>query len=145
VSQRFFPAGIDGAFTGPFYRLQNELSLTGGNLQAPLANGITVFPGGVPLYKDGVLVGGLGVSGDGVNEDDIITYAGSKNFRPDPDIRSDSLAEDDAVSFLRQRFTTITSMFTISSDLVADVNARLDLGLDNIQLPYVKFPRNPDV
>jgi uncharacterized protein GlcG (DUF336 family) len=41
----------------------------------PLANqnGIVFFPGSAPLYKNGVLVGGLGVSGDGVDQDDVVT------------------------------------------------------------------------
>ena len=50
----------------------------------PIRNGITIFPGGVPLYKNGVLVGAIGVSGDGVDQDDNITFAGTKNFRPAP-------------------------------------------------------------
>jgi uncharacterized protein GlcG (DUF336 family) len=145
VSQRFFPAGIDGGFTGPFFTLQNELS-SGANLKAPLANGITIFPGGVPLYKKGVLVGAVGVSGDGVNEDDTISYAGTQTFRPpDPGIRSDHLDEADAVGFLTRRFNAIRTSFTLSNDLVDDVLDRLALGLDDVQLPYVKFPRNPDV
>ena len=50
-------------------------------------NGIIFFPGGVPLYKDvtgtgnSVLVGGLGVSGDGVDQDDDVTYSASLGFR----------------------------------------------------------------
>jgi uncharacterized protein GlcG (DUF336 family) len=147
ISQRFFPAGIDGGFTGPFYKLQNELSLRAGNLKAPLANGITIFPGGAPLYKNGQFVGAIGISGDGVNEDDLISFGGAKNFRPEPGIRCDALEEDDAVSFLQSKFDTITGMFNfnLSTDLKRGIGNRLALGLDNIQLPYVKFPRNPDV
>ena len=54
---------------------------------APLnQSGIVFFPGGVPLYKDingtKVLVGGLGVSGDGVDQDDDVTFSASLGFRP---------------------------------------------------------------
>ena len=59
-------------------------------------NGIVFFPGSMPLYKDtngdGVpeLVGGLGISGDGVDQDDIVTMAASRGFRPSrPILRAD--------------------------------------------------------
>ncbi|MCK4742728.1 MAG: heme-binding protein [Sulfuriflexus sp.] len=42
----------------------------------PLRNGIQIFPGSVPIYKNGVLVGGIGVSGDGVDQDDMISFLG---------------------------------------------------------------------
>lgn len=45
-------------------------------------NGIVFFPGSTPLYKDGVLVGGLGVSGDGVDQDDIVTFLAAQGFLP---------------------------------------------------------------
>jgi hypothetical protein len=48
-------------------------------------NGVVFFPGSTPLYKDGVLVGGFGVSGDGVDQDDVVTFGGSGEFRPRPD------------------------------------------------------------
>ncbi|HET6518561.1 MAG TPA: heme-binding protein [Geminicoccaceae bacterium] len=41
-----------------------------------LANGLQIFPGGVPIYRDGVLVGGVGVSGDGIDQDDMIAFLG---------------------------------------------------------------------
>jgi uncharacterized protein GlcG (DUF336 family) len=45
-------------------------------------DGVVFFPGGVPLYFDKKLAGGLGVSGDGVDEDDVVTTAGSAGFSP---------------------------------------------------------------
>ncbi len=42
-----------------------------------LANGIQIFPGSVPIYRNGVLVGGIGVSGDGVDQDDMISFLGT--------------------------------------------------------------------
>ena len=44
-----------------------------------LANGIQIFPGGSPLYRNGVLVGGVGVSGDGIDQDDMISFLGGAN------------------------------------------------------------------
>lgn len=41
-----------------------------------LANGAQAFPGGMPLYRGATLVGGLGVSGDGVDQDDMIAFLG---------------------------------------------------------------------
>ena len=40
------------------------------------------FPGSAPLYRNGILVGGLGVSGDGVEQDDYVTAAGAVGFEP---------------------------------------------------------------
>ena len=54
-----------------------------------LPNGITIFPGGFPLYRNGVLVGGIGVSGDGIDQDDIIAAAGTVGFDAPVAIRAD--------------------------------------------------------
>ncbi|MFL6863740.1 MAG: heme-binding protein [Allosphingosinicella sp.] len=44
-----------------------------------LANGTQIFPGSVPVYRGGQLVGGLGVSGDGIDQDDMIAFLGTHN------------------------------------------------------------------
>ena len=49
------------------------------------------FPGGVPLYKNGVLVGGIGVSGDGVDEDEAVALAGAAGFEAPEAIRVDKV------------------------------------------------------
>jgi hypothetical protein len=55
-------------------------------------------------------VGGLGVSGDGVEQDDFVTAAAvTPNFVPPMEIRAD----------------------------------RIIIG--NVRLPFLKFPRNPEV
>ena len=41
-----------------------------------LANGLQIFPGGVPVYRGTSLVGAVGVSGDGVDQDDMIAFLG---------------------------------------------------------------------
>lgn len=43
---------------------------------AALANGLQIFPGGVPVYRGGTLAGAVGVSGDGVDQDDMIAFLG---------------------------------------------------------------------
>lgn len=47
--------------------------------QNRLQNGIQIFPGGVPIYRGGVLVGGIGVSGDGIDQDDMVSFLGLNN------------------------------------------------------------------
>ncbi len=44
-----------------------------------IGNGIQIFPGGVPIYRGTLLVGAIGVSGDGVDQDDMIAYLGLAN------------------------------------------------------------------
>ena len=41
-----------------------------------LANGIQIFPGAVPIYRGDQLVGAIGVSGDGVDQDDMVAFLG---------------------------------------------------------------------
>jgi len=42
-----------------------------------LQNGIQIFPGGVPVYRGSTLVGAIGVSGDGIDQDDMISFLGA--------------------------------------------------------------------
>jgi uncharacterized protein GlcG (DUF336 family) len=91
LAQDYFPPGIGGEhgplFEGTDFAYQRRLlSLPG---LPPYNNGITIFPGGIPLYKNGQLVGAIGISGDGVDQDDLIAFAGSQGFEPPPEIRSD--------------------------------------------------------
>ena len=114
LSRPFFPDGIDGSPHGPnskpisvFSPFNNGLQVAlvkstlvnilsglpfvpGGCTGIPaLANGIQIFAGSVPLYKNGVLVGGIGISGDGIDQDDLIAAAGSIGFEAPPNIRAD--------------------------------------------------------
>ena len=92
-AQPLFPPGIDGADRGPFFDLYVKDALNactqGSQAANPNQNGIVFFPGALPLYKNGVLVGGLGVSGDGVEQDDYVTAAGGLGFEAPPDSRAD--------------------------------------------------------
>ena len=44
-----------------------------------LKNGIQIFPGAVPIYRGDVLIGALGISGDGIDQDDMIAFLGVHN------------------------------------------------------------------
>ncbi len=60
-------------------------------LGAFIGNGLQVRQASVPLYKNGRLVGGVGCSGDGGEQEDIVVGFGSAGFEADPNIRSDRL------------------------------------------------------
>jgi uncharacterized protein GlcG (DUF336 family) len=94
-AQPLFPPGINASSPGPFfplYEMDWANPCTQGSQSAnPNQNGIVFFPGSVPLYKNGVLVGGLGVSGDGVDQDDYVTNAGAQGFDAAAAIRADQV------------------------------------------------------
>jgi uncharacterized protein GlcG (DUF336 family) len=64
-----------------FHSCAGILGAPPGNPAGPpiLANGLQIFPGGFPIYRNGVLIGGIGVSGDGVDQDDLISFLGLYN------------------------------------------------------------------
>ena len=120
LSQSFYPPGIDRDSLdvpvehGPLFEedidafgYQRRL-LTEPGLPA-YGNGITIFPGGIALYKNGLLAGAIGISGDGVDQDDLIAAAGANGFNPPQEIRCDQIF------------------------------------YHGIRLPYVKFPRRPNL
>jgi uncharacterized protein GlcG (DUF336 family) len=90
-AQPFFPPGIDSDVSdpepGPWYQslfvrdLQNACT-QGDQLTNPNQNGVVFFAGSTPLYRGGQLVGGLGVSGDGIEQDDYVSYFGAGEFLP---------------------------------------------------------------
>jgi uncharacterized protein GlcG (DUF336 family) len=127
-SQPLFPPGIDGSGAGPFFPLylyDTANPCTQGPSSSAFTpntnnmSGIVFFPGSLPLYRNGVLVGGLGVSGDGVDQDDFVT-AGAVNA---------------ACNFGGPCGVP---------DFQAPANIRADqVVIRNVRLPYQKFPRNP--
>jgi uncharacterized protein GlcG (DUF336 family) len=125
-AQPLFPPGINGSGDGPFFQLYLKDTANpctqGSDPGAPNTNnmsGIVFFPGSLPLYRNGVLVGGLGVSGDGVSQDDFVTGG----------------AVDEACGF--------GGPCGVPS-FEAPINIRADqVVIRNVRLPYLKFPRNP--
>jgi uncharacterized protein GlcG (DUF336 family) len=93
LAQKHFPPGIAARPPGPLFGEQLAFSLpllTGDPLLEPeLPNGITVFPGGFPLYRAGVLIGAIGVSGDGIEQDDLIAASGAVGWHPSTALRAD--------------------------------------------------------
>lgn len=107
LGQGLYPPGINGTQPGIFLGLQEKFSLitpvsipftnplngaaimTATNVDPNLPNGITIFPGGFPLYRNGVLIGAIGVSGDGVDQDDLISASGASLFPAPVPIRAD--------------------------------------------------------
>jgi uncharacterized protein GlcG (DUF336 family) len=96
-AQPFFPPGIDDSNAGPFFPLfMNDVvnpctqglehGLSSGN-----NSGIVFFPGSTGLYRNGTLIGGLGVSGDGVDQDDYVTSGGAAEFQAPANIRADQI------------------------------------------------------
>jgi uncharacterized protein GlcG (DUF336 family) len=106
-----FPDGINNTASGPFspsldqwsvFNVGLQLDLIKSNLQAVLGgaalpctpipnlpNGLQVFAGSIPLYKNGELVGAIGISGDGIDQDDLIAAAGAAGYTPPVGLRSD--------------------------------------------------------
>ncbi|MEA2624317.1 MAG: hypothetical protein QOD06_362 [Candidatus Binatota bacterium] len=87
LSQKDYPPAVDGTAPGPLRGRQQQLSRT----CAPFGNGITIFPGGLPLYRGGALVGAIGISGDGVDQDEIIASEGTLGFEAPEGIRTDRI------------------------------------------------------
>jgi uncharacterized protein GlcG (DUF336 family) len=107
LSQPFYPPGIDGNGPGPLFQLaiDNQRAFLDASQTVQPAtrlgsappdpgyqNGLIFFPGSVPLYKSGQLVGALGVSGDGVEQNDFIAAGGGRGFEPPPELRIDNFS-----------------------------------------------------
>ena len=92
-SEPLYPLSIDFTSPGPFFNLYKfdvaNPCTQGSQAPNPYQNGIVFFPGALPLYRNGVLVGGLGVSGDGVEQDDFATAAGAIGFEAPEQMRAD--------------------------------------------------------
>ncbi len=107
LAQSLYPPGIGRTSPGIFLGLQEKFSAFPADFENPLngaivasapavnpnlPNGITIFPGGFPLYRNGVIVGAIGVSGDGIDQDDIVTASGAALFPAPKGIRADRFA-----------------------------------------------------
>ncbi|MFL6585190.1 MAG: heme-binding protein [Chthoniobacterales bacterium] len=101
LAQTRYPPGLDVQDPGPYFGLQEGFSgfqrsaLPNFILNPTFApdprfpNGITIFPGGFPLYRNGQLIGAVGISGDGVDQDDIVGASGTHDFLAPNSIRAD--------------------------------------------------------
>lgn len=67
-----------------------------------IRNGIQIFAGSVPIYRGSTLIGAVGVSGDGIDQDDLIAAGGANTFAPPAGIRSDqTFVRDVRLPFLK--------------------------------------------
>jgi hypothetical protein len=102
AAQPLFPPGIDldkAATPGPWFDLfaydgrnpctEGPGPSRGANRSFQNQSGIVWFPGSAPLYRNGALLGGIGVSGDGVEQDDFVTAGAAAGFEPPPELRAD--------------------------------------------------------
>ena len=98
-AQPLYPPGIDGSNAGPFFNLytMDLASPCTQGFQSGAANstksGIVFFPGSAGLFRNGALAGGLGVSGDGVDQDDYVTNGGTKGFEAPTNARADQIMD----------------------------------------------------
>jgi uncharacterized protein GlcG (DUF336 family) len=103
IVQEHFPPGIDNRAGGPLYGVQFSTLPCSDIAVAGLPLGLSGDPGGIPLYKNGMAVGGVGVEGDGLytidrdpldNDqpfEEIIAVAASRGFESPPQIRADNI------------------------------------------------------
>jgi uncharacterized protein GlcG (DUF336 family) len=110
LAQSLFPPGIKNTHPGLFFGMQERFSIITPGFSVPLTNpvngavfstspavnpnlpsGITIFPGGFPLYRNGVLIGAIGVSGDGIEQDDLVAASGASLFPAPEGIRADRM------------------------------------------------------
>jgi uncharacterized protein (TIGR03437 family) len=116
LARPFLPDGIDSAPNGPFsvpinvfspfnngiqlsLVTQDLLDALGGNPSIPctavpgniLANGLQIFAGSSVLFKNGQRVGAIGISGDGIDQDDLVSRGGSSGFEAPSNITSDNV------------------------------------------------------
>jgi hypothetical protein len=59
--------------------LAADLGATPTTTALKAANGMQIFPGSVPIYRGSQLIGGIGVSGDGIDQDDMIAFLAVHN------------------------------------------------------------------
>jgi uncharacterized protein GlcG (DUF336 family) len=168
-SQLYYPAGQDSAGRGPLFQLQDGLTvgligLAFGRPVAPaemarIRNGITIFPGGVPIYRGDELIGGIGVSGDGVDQDDIVADLASRGFGAPGEIRCDVLSGAQVKSAMRRALERIRIAApgdpfncdgNITQKALSFFHARFKDAVQTLERtdlevgpPYVKHPRHP--
>lgn len=136
IVQQFFNVGETGQPSGPLFGVQfsslacsdlvRRVSATrpsAGPQRSPL--GLSADPGGFPLYREGVLIGGVGVIADSVygadldirdsdsDLDEQIALAGQRGFEPPQDRRADRITADGKT--LRYSDATTTELLTATS------------------------------
>lgn len=151
MARPFFPDGIDGNGPGPLSLvfpgrwspfstgLQLDLvvgrlaqALTGSRpsscsaLGSRLGNGLQIFPGAVPLYRGTTPIGAIGISGDGIDQDDTVAFYGASRAGLDTVGHTD-LGDPEFG-------------FNAPKDIRSDT---FPLTVDGVRLRYVSCPEGP--
>jgi uncharacterized protein GlcG (DUF336 family) len=153
LAETKYPPGLDVQDPGPYYGLQEQFSgfnraalpnfvLDSSGLDPRFPNGITIFPGGFPLYRNGQLIGAIGISGDGVDQDDIVGASGTHDFLAPFPIRADQFAYLGArlpyAKFPRDPDGTDGSVeyppFTVVAEKLANISTRVEAGAGDNRL-----------
>ncbi len=87
-----------------------------------LPSGFSIFPGSFPIYRGNTLVGGIGASGDGSDQSDLVAFLGLSNGAA---ILNDGIGQAPS---------------SIRSDTLAPLNSRLLY----VQCPQAPFLDNSD-
>ncbi len=138
-AQPLYPPGIDPP-PGPFFPLYvSDVARPcqqGSQPPDQHQSGIVFFPGSVPLYRGGQLIGGLGISGDGVEQDDLVAAAGGTGFAPPLEIRADQIVIGGArLPFLKfPRNPEATA--SVSASLAGGAGAGVTAGLTNVRSSF---------
>src|ERR1051325_1920533 len=117
IIQEHFPPGISFRASGPLYGVQFS-SLPCSDIKKPSARlGLSGDPGGLPIYKNGMPAGGIGIEGDGLytvdrdptdndqSFEELIAAAGIRGFEAPELIRGDNILIDG----IRLPFTNVTN------------------------------------
>jgi uncharacterized protein GlcG (DUF336 family) len=153
LAQTKYPPGLDVQDPGPYFGLQEQFSgfsraalpnfvLDASAMDPRFPNGITIFPGGFPLYRNGQLIGAVGVSGDGVDQDDIVGASGTHNFLAPFPIRADQFAYLGArlpyAKFPRDPDGADPDigppLFSAAAETLANISTRVSAGTDDNRL-----------
>ena len=125
IIQEHFPPTVDNASGGPLYGVQFSQLPCSDVAVAGLPLGLAGDPGGLPLYKNGVAVGGIGIEGDGLytvdrngTDDDFsieesIAAYGERGFEPPSSIRGDNILID-GIRFAYENTVDTTSATSIA-------------------------------
>lgn len=97
-----------------------------GAIASRLAGGIQIFPGSVPLYRGQTLIGAIGISGDGIDQDDLIAFYGAS--RQGLDYAGHTSTGDATLGFQAPK------------EIRAD---RIVLSEKGLRLRYVNCPESP--
>jgi len=138
LARPYYPDGIDGNPPGPFsppanlaspFNIGLQLDAVAGRILSSgggcgaipqFANGIQLRVASVPIYRGDQLIGGIGASGDGADQEDLVTFGavdaaaqilGTIN-NADPAIRADNLSPQGA----RLRYVNCPQSPFLSSD-----------------------------